>query len=162
MIDGTHASEVLQFLLHNNFVAKEDTTLIIIDGNQLSANLKAVQKAFPKHFHHTAAIKACPLVGVVNLLPSLDFGVEAASQGELAIALNAGVPPHQIVFDSPVKTESEMQWLEGKGNGFRVNLDSLEELGLHRKRGFPFEYGLRITVDDFSDSVSYLNVSGEE
>lgn len=57
---------------------------------------------------------------------SKGVGLEAASLPELYLAERAGVPPERIVFDSPVKTESEISY--ALKIGCHINADSFQEL----------------------------------
>ncbi|MFC1442401.1 diaminopimelate decarboxylase [Streptacidiphilus sp. N1-10] len=75
---------------------------------------------------HTFAVKAAPLVPVLRLLGSAGMGWEAASPGELALALAAGAAADRVVLDSPAKTRAELAYALKLGAG--VNADNLDEL----------------------------------
>ena len=55
------------------------------------------------------ALKANSNLAVVSALAELGAGADVVSEGELRIALAAGVPAKKIVFSGVGKTESEMQ-----------------------------------------------------
>ncbi|MFJ4690577.1 diaminopimelate decarboxylase [Streptomyces sp. NPDC088766] len=75
---------------------------------------------------HTFAAKACALVPVLRLLADAGMGCEAASPGELRLALDAGFAPARIVLDSPAKTRAEIR--EALALGVALNADNLAEL----------------------------------
>ena len=60
-------------------------------------------------------------------LVGLGYGLEAASIEEVNMAIAAGCPADKIVFDSPVKTRSEIDCVAGM-TGMLVNVNSLGEL----------------------------------
>ncbi|WP_211233315.1 diaminopimelate decarboxylase [Brevibacterium album] len=75
---------------------------------------------------HTVAVKAAPLVPLLELLGDAGLGCEAASRGEIALALRAGVPPERIVFDAPAKTRSDIRFALARG--ISLNVDGWQEL----------------------------------
>lgn len=75
---------------------------------------------------HAFAVKATPLVPVLELLDAEGIGAEVASPGELALARAAGVPPERTVLDSPAKTPAELA--EALALGIAVNADNPQEL----------------------------------
>lgn len=78
------------------------------------------------------AMKSNPNRQLVKILADLGSGADIVSGGELKRALEAGIPPHKIVFSGVGKTEEEIIFalkLPGKGlNSF--NVESMEELEL--------------------------------
>lgn len=103
-----------------------EPALIVHDLGRLRDNLAALASAFPPGALHTLAIKANPLVGVLRVAVAAGAGLEAASIEEVHLALAAGCPPGQIVFDSPARTGAELA--EALQLGVRLNADSLDEL----------------------------------
>lgn len=103
-----------------------DTSAVFYDVDHLSKQIELLKKAFPSNTFHTAAIKANPLIKILQKVKDLHLGAEAASEGELHIALNAGFANEQIVFDSPVKTYEELAF--ALKNNIHINADSLMEL----------------------------------
>lgn len=100
--------------------------VLVHDLDRMCARLKAVQDAFPATALHAAAIKAQPVVPILKLLVDRGAGMEAASIEEVALARAAGCPPDRIVFDSPAKTELELQ--QSLRWGIRINADNPTEL----------------------------------
>ncbi|QKW06882.1 diaminopimelate decarboxylase [Streptomyces sp. NA04227] len=75
---------------------------------------------------HAFAVKAAPLVPVLELLRAENIGAEVASPGELALARTAGIEPELTVLDSPAKTTAELR--EALDLGIAVNADNPQEL----------------------------------
>lgn len=91
-----------------------------------TANLEAVQAAFPAGSLHTLAIKANPLVRLLQVAVDKGYGLEAASMGEVHLAIAAECPASRIVFDSPAKTTDELA--EALQRQLRINADNRHEL----------------------------------
>jgi len=103
-----------------------DTSFILYDYDILKQKTEAIKQAFPQHSLHTAAIKANPVLKIIEKLYQNHFGAEVASEGELKLALKAGFKSKEIVFDSPVKTISELTFALQKD--VHINADSLLEI----------------------------------
>lgn len=103
-----------------------------VDLDGLEANVQALGRAFSRALPpgtpvlHAFAVKAHSEIPMLRELHDMGMGCEVASEGELAQALAAGVPPHMIVFDSPAKSRSELVWAISAG--VSVNADSFQEL----------------------------------
>lgn len=99
---------------------------VLYDLDVLRERFEALRTAFPDDALHAVAIKANPLVSILERLVDAGAGLEAASSGEIALARRSGVPADRIVYDSPAKTTAELETaLEA---GIRINADNLEEL----------------------------------
>ncbi len=73
------------------------------------------------------ALKANDTLAVVRTLAELGAGADVVSEGELAIAREAGVPAHKIVFAGVGKSRAEME--AGIAAGIlQFNVESLPEL----------------------------------
>ena len=108
------------------FIRREDSALIFYDLTYLHERINNLKSCFPSNTIHGLAIKACPLAGVMNLSRELGCGVEAASLGEVKMALHLGFSPGMIVYDSPVKTPEEIEF--ALDLGIHLNLDNFSEL----------------------------------
>ena len=104
----------------------DDTSVVFYDFNHLFYKTELLRKAFPENTFHTTAIKANPLIKVLHEIKKIGFGSEAASEGELFLAQKAGFNNNKIVFDSPAKTRSELEYALKKD--FHINADSIMEL----------------------------------
>lgn len=100
--------------------------VMLFDVDALRASFASIQEAFPPHFKHCFAVKACPLGFVVDEALDAGIGIEAASLTELYLAFARGCPADMAVFDSPAKTNEELEMsLE---SGALVNANTLDEL----------------------------------
>ncbi len=104
----------------------EDTAAIFYDLDYLEERAADLRGRFPESALHAAAVKANPVLRVLEVLRRAGLGAEAASLPEIHLALAAGFDPQNIIFDSPAKTEEELEF--AITNGIHVNADSLEEL----------------------------------
>ncbi len=107
-------------------LAKEHPACQFYLFKSLTNRLKQVASAFPPSSMHTVAIKANPLPPLLQYIRKQGFAVEAASMGELQLALEAGFREDQIVFDSPIKTVKELQF--ALQNNILLNVDNFQEL----------------------------------
>lgn len=128
-------------LVDSSFWNDSTSSLLLHNQAKLEQRCEVLRRAFPPDTLHTVAIKANPLVKLLKGLVQQDFGLEAASLGELELAMAAGCPPHKIVFDSPAKTSDELRFALAKG--FVVNANSGSELGKVRELGKAHRLGLR-------------------
>jgi diaminopimelate decarboxylase len=94
-----------------------------------------------------------------------ETGVEAASMGEVQLALNAGYRPDQVVYDSPVKTMADLRFTIS--NGVRLNIDNFSELERVRQiletehPDPPDSIGLRINPQIGTGTILESSVAGE-
>lgn len=126
----------------------------------LTNRLKQVKKAFPATSKHTVAIKANPLPGVLSLIRKQGYSVEAASEGELQLAFDAGFDGGDIIFDSPVKTQQEIELALNKG--IIMNIDNFQELSrvaLLRKPCHRASAGLRINPQVGAGTIANTSVA---
>jgi len=73
------------------------------------------------------AVKANDRLAVLRLLAAEGAGADVVSGGELARALEAGIPPSRIVFSGVGKTPAEMKMALDQGVA-QINVESAEEL----------------------------------
>jgi diaminopimelate decarboxylase len=125
-IDTDRISAALRAALASGRLHDDEPWLVALDLDLIAARIAAAQAAFPADTLHAVAIKANPLVSVLRRLVAQGAGLEAASMGEVALALHAGCPPERIVFDSPAKTTAELA--RALELGLRINLDNFDEL----------------------------------
>lgn len=103
-----------------------EPAVVFHDLDRMRAAIADVRAAFPANALHTLAIKANPLVGVLQAAVAAGAGLEAATIEEVHLALAAGCPPEHVVFDSPAKTLAEL--VDALRLGVRINCDSLAEV----------------------------------
>ncbi len=96
------------------------------------------------------AVKANDRLAVLRLLAAEGAGADVVSGGELARALQAGIPPGRIVFSGVGKTPAEMQTALEEGVA-QINVESAEELrmlsALAAARGQTARIALRVNPD---------------
>ncbi len=92
----------------------------------MESRLTRLENAFPDSALHAVAIKANPLMALLEMLVEAGAGLEAASFEEVQLALEANCPSESLVFDSPVKTHDELD--RALGRGIYLNADNFDEL----------------------------------
>ncbi len=144
----------------------EDSALIFYDLSFLGERLAQLKSCFPASALHGLAIKACPLAGIMKLSRELGCGVEAASLGEVMLALHLGFSPGMVVYDSPVKTAEELEF--ALAEGVHLNLDNFSELervkeqiAKWRNGEIKSTVGIRINPQIGEGSISESSVAGE-
>lgn len=110
----------------------DDTAFIVHDLDVVSERLDVLESAFPDSTRHAVAVKTMPHRRVLSFVARRGFGLEAASFEEVELALEAGVEPSSLIFDSPVKTRREIQLCESRCPGLLMNANSLGELDRYR------------------------------
>eukprot|EP01098_Paradermamoeba_levis_P009467 TRINITY_DN3947_c0_g1_i1.p1 TRINITY_DN3947_c0_g1~~TRINITY_DN3947_c0_g1_i1.p1 ORF type:complete len:446 (-),score=119.06 TRINITY_DN3947_c0_g1_i1:64-1401(-) len=119
---------VVKEAIAQGLIGQEDgkESAMFFDLDVLRENVRQLLAAFPPHFSHFFAVKANPLKAVLEEVKKLGMGAEAASLGELQQALHCAFPSHKVVFDSPVKTKSEIRL--ALQQGILLNVDNFQEL----------------------------------
>jgi diaminopimelate decarboxylase len=149
--------------LREGYIRKEDSAVIFYDLDYLSGRIRHIQSVFPADTLHSIAIKACPLIRIMERMHDMDCGVEAASIGEVQLALMTGYSPSRIVYDSPVKTHEEIEF--ALQNGIHINLDNLSELhrvqSILKDRPQHGTIGLRINPQVGLGTILESSVAGE-
>ena len=160
----TKENSLLAFRYANDksLISESDSALIFQSWDDLKFNLEQLKSIFDHpNATHAIAIKTNPHPKVLAKIISWGFGLEAASMEEVEMAIKAGAVPAKIVFDSPVKRQSEIEKCNNKLHGLRLNVNSLEEL--ERIPTNPnFYLGIRINPDLEMDSPEIYNVSNNE
>ena len=156
-------SEILSKLFNSQvFDRQRDTSALVYDLPYLRERLQSIRRSFPDNAFHTMAIKASPNASLLAHLRDTDFGLEAASAGELEIARQSGYPPSKIVFDSPVKTREELE--DALTRNIHINADSLQELeriaAIKNNRPSQSNIGLRINPQVGIGTIAITSVAG--
>ena len=96
------------------------------------------------------ALKANSTLAVVRTMANAGAGGDVVSEGELRIALAAGIPPGRILFSGVGKTRSELEFALASGI-LQINVESEGELellgGLAKAAPRPVAVALRINPD---------------
>lgn len=141
---------------------EEDTAVLFHSWDAQKRYLNHLAQAFDhSNALHAVAIKTQPHLEILKRVVEWGFGLEAASMEEVQLALKAGCPSERIVFDSPVKTRSEIAFCQENLPGLRFNVNSLEEL--ERLPEQPtFAVGIRINPMVDTGAPSVYHVSHDE
>ena len=118
-------SRIAPLAIRHGILTDDEPAAILYDLGALDARLDDLTRAFPGALH-ALAVKACPLAALLRRALDRGFGLEVASEGELALARRLGAPPDRVVFDSPAKTRGEIA--TALAAGVRLNIDNLDEL----------------------------------
>jgi diaminopimelate decarboxylase len=117
--------DAIQQALKEGVLNDEASVAMIYNLTEFRGMLQGAVAAFPRNFLHTMAVKANPVLSFLKEVRDQGLGLETASLGELSLALEAGVNPQKIVFDSPAKTIPELKLALEKG--IYLNLDNFQE-----------------------------------
>lgn len=154
------AGRALTFCHSNGLIDESDTSVIFIDRNMIADRVQRLNDSFPDSTIHAIAIKSNPLQSTLKLLVEMGAGLEAASLSEVMMAAEAGASLDRIVFDSPAKTKEEIDFLQSRYPGIRINADSLDELIRYPQTESKFRLGLRVNPNVVSETVDSMNVGG--
>jgi len=144
--------------LDNGQIREEDTAVIFYSTAILKDRLQLLQHHFPADTLHAVAVKTNSSPEVLQAISSEGFGLEAASLEEVILAVEAGVSPEKIVFDSPVKTRREIAYCHQHLPGITLNANSIAELERYPK-AFSGHIGLRVNPLIEADVPEILNVA---
>jgi len=137
------------------------TPFYAYDGRSISKRVADLRRQLPEAVHLHYAIKANPMVEVVNHLAGLVDGLDVASVGELAVALDSGMNPASISFAGPGKTEHELS--EAISRDIVINVESETEIGriekLAEQAGKRPRVAIRVNPD-FELKISGMKMSG--
>jgi diaminopimelate decarboxylase len=115
-------------------LAKEfGTPAYVVAEDDLRARAKSFVSAARESAHPDMAVvfasKAFPCTAVLSLLAEEGLWCDAASAGELHLALRAGFPPERIVLHGNAKSEAELRMALRHRIG-HVVLDNLDEIAV--------------------------------
>ncbi|MEI7723953.1 MAG: diaminopimelate decarboxylase [Bacteroidota bacterium] len=157
----------LRQALLKGLIRVEDTSALFYDLSFLKSRIELLTSCFPPSALHGLAIKANPLARIMEFVREIgpNIGVEAASIGEVTMALNLGYRPDKVVYDSPVKTIADLEF--ACNSGIHINVDNLSELERVKKialTGSPAlkgSIGIRINPQVGMGTILESSVAGE-
>ncbi|MEE9474904.1 MAG: hypothetical protein V3V36_04450, partial [Candidatus Hydrothermarchaeaceae archaeon] len=89
---------------------KFGTPLYVTDENRIRERYREFRDAFSAlNVEIKYACKANTSLAVLNILQQEGAGADVLSEGELFIALNAGIAPENIIFTGNNKTDAELE-----------------------------------------------------
>ncbi|MEA1944777.1 MAG: diaminopimelate decarboxylase [Euryarchaeota archaeon] len=127
--------------------------LYVTDEQRIRRNFRTFKEAFPDADIYYAA-KANWNLAILRILASEGAGADVFSDGELYVALLAGIPPDKILFNGNSKTAYELQM--AIDSGVRISIDSPDELhvlsDLSVKSGKTVDVAFRVNPDVSPDT----------
>lgn len=137
------------------------TPFYAYDRGLLRERVGAVRKALPAEVKLHYAMKANPMPALVGHMAVMVDGIDVASAGELAVALDVGADPQEVSFAGPAKSESELA--VAVASGILVNVESFREIrlleGIARRLGRAARVAVRVNPD-FELKTSGMKMSG--
>ncbi len=102
------------------------TPFYAYDSQVMADQVEKLRAALPAGIHLHYAMKANPMPAVVQHLAGLTDGLDVASAGELAVALDTGTPPLHISFAGPGKSAADLE--AAVSAGVIINMESEGEM----------------------------------
>jgi diaminopimelate decarboxylase len=125
------------------------TPFYAYDREALRARVDALRAALPAPISLHYAMKANPMPALVAYMTALVDGIDVASAGELAVALDAGADPREVSFAGPGKSDTELA--QAAAAGILINCESLREIAalgdIARRTGRPARVAVRVNPD---------------
>jgi len=155
--------KAFRLALAKEFIREEEPLVMFHDLSFLQERILQLNSFFPSGTLHAIAMKANPLIRILEFIHSFGVGSEVASLAELKMALKAGYSAEKIVFDSPVKTWQDLEF--ALTAGVHINIDSLAELErvstLKKKIESGSGIGIRINPQVGVGTILESSVAGE-
>jgi len=108
-----------------NLIQEFGTPLYVTNEQRIRDNFNTYRKAFP-HADLYYAAKANYNLTIMRILAQEGAGADVFSDGELYLALLAGIPKDKILFNGNSKTDRELAMVVE--TGVKISVDSLDEL----------------------------------
>ena len=125
------------------------TPFYAYDRSLLCARVTELRAALPPTIKLHYAMKANPMPALVGLMAGWVDGIDVASAGEMAVALDAGAAPRNISFAGPGKRDAELR--QAVASQVLVNVESARELPLlaqaSQQLGLPARVAVRVNPD---------------
>jgi len=136
------------------------TPVYVYSQRTLQENYGMLEEAFEEIPHAICyALKANANLQILRLLADLGAGADAASVGELQLAIRAGIKPEKIVFGGVGKRDDEITFALKKGVR-TLNVESEQELQvinqIATKLGKQAPVNLRVNPDIDSNTHPYI------
>lgn len=127
--------------------------LYVTNEERLRANFRRYSDAFPNADLYYAA-KANANFTILRIMADEGAGADVFSDGELYMALLAGIPKEKVLFNGNSKSDGEL--LMAVKTGVRVSLDSLDELrtlsAIAKNEGAVVDISFRVNPDVSPDT----------
>ena len=137
------------------------TPFYVYDRRLLDARMRELRQALPDAVEIHYAVKANPMPALVGYMACLADGLDVASGGELAVALDAGTSPQCISFAGPGKSVDELA--QAVAAGILINVESLREIRVLADLAQRTQTKARVAVrvnPDFELKMSGMRMGG--
>lgn len=137
------------------------TPFYAYDKQALATRVATLRAHLPDRVRLHYAMKANPMPALVRHMVGLVDGVDVASGGELAVALEAGADPREVSFAGPGKRPEELE--QAMLAGILVNVESFREIDLLATLAARHERPVRVAVrvnPDFELKSSGMKMGG--
>jgi diaminopimelate decarboxylase len=125
------------------------TPAYLYDRDKLRQRVADVRAALPSGVGLHYAVKANPMPALVSFMRPLVDGLDVASAGEMALALDAGADAQHVSFAGPGKRDAELR--QAVAAGVLINLESFRELQplaeVSEQLGLPARVAVRVNPD---------------
>lgn len=125
------------------------TPFYAIDRERVRQRVAQARAALPPGVRLHYAVKANPMPALVGFIRPLVDGLDVASAGEMAVALDAGADPGHLSFAGPGKRDAELE--QAVAAGVLVNLESAREVAVlaqaSQRLGLPARVAVRVNPD---------------
>lgn len=125
------------------------TPFYAYDREALRQRVDDLRAVLPAKIGLHYAMKANPMPELVAYMAARVDGIDVASAGELAVALEAGVNPRDVSFAGPGKSEAELA--QAAVAGILINVESMREIRLlaetSRRSDQPARVAVRVNPD---------------
>lgn len=125
-VDEARIAAAVRAVLAAGHLGDDSPAVVLHDLDLLDQRLARLRARFPATAVHAVAIKANPVLRILERVVAAGGGLEAASWEEVELALAAGCEPGRIVYDSPAKTTRELA--RALELGIHINVDNEDEL----------------------------------
>ena len=137
------------------------TPFYAYDRRLLGERVAQLRAALPGEVKLHYAMKANPMPALVCHMAGLVDGLDVASGGELRVALDSGMDPHEISFAGPGKQPGELA--QAVAAGVLLNVESPREVRalaeISRSLGLPARVAVRVNPD-FELKLSGMKMGG--
>ncbi len=146
-------------------VDKYGTPLYCYSSNHFRDQFNRMKSLAPEGTLIAFALKANSNISIVKILAELGAGADVVSEGEIRVALAAGIAANKIVFSGVGKTAQEIKFALEKGI-YQFNVESVPELDLINKiataMGKIAPVVIRINPDVKPDTHAKITTGGKE
>jgi len=153
-IDGVSAKELAE---------EFDTPLYVISEARIRENYRNVYNALKRNYSkirvHYAA-KANANLSILKILESEGAYIDAASPGEIFLALKAGFPPQKILFTGTSVRNDELRFL--LASKVMINVDSMSHLNRLLEMAKPDLLSIRINPEVGAGHHEHCITAGRE